>query len=174
MNDEKKCNLCEPEPCRDQCQEVKRIDLIKDLEICAKATAGPWFIEKEKLIDETLGFIISNKGEGETSDKCLMLWSQFFCPKEGDILEQLEADAEFITAAREGWPATINLLLQAVQLIVSIETVTIETPINGNIYAIRFCPFCQGQGEHKESCSFIEFMDKLQPPFEGGGEDATI
>lgn len=73
-------------------------DLQKDLELCSKATKGPWYIDKvdgpNRLIATT-----SFYGGGKIYTK-----GQEASPG---------ADAEFIAEAREGWPGAIKRAMVA-------------------------------------------------------------
>lgn len=96
------------EPCG---VEAKKRDLLKDREICDAATLGPWEMThtdhgdwREVLIPTGIKtgkrVVISADGGFTPNDDC---WRQ----------GQVEANALFVAAAREGWPAAIDRALAA-------------------------------------------------------------
>ena len=90
-------------------------DLKKDLEICEKATPGPW----------TQGF--NNAGQRSRNVRydgigCICSCSQDYGPKTKESI----ANATFIAAAREGWPEAVNRAITAES---QIATLTEENDI---------------------------------------------
>lgn len=86
-------------------------DLKADLEICNKATAGPWEATSES--DEDVRVC---QTENEECVCCLALMGDYNWEKEewkeGSI-KQWNKDAEFIAASREGWPEAIERAINA-------------------------------------------------------------
>lgn len=81
---------------------VKR-DLEKDLELCNKATGGPWILFPEKCGPEGQ-WVLHEDGGGEICE----VGDPY--PR-GDNKPQ--QNMEFIAAAREGWPHAIERALEA-------------------------------------------------------------
>jgi hypothetical protein len=86
-------------------------DLQADLEICNKATPGPW--EATSEFDEDVRVC---QIENEECVCCLALMGDYNWEKEewkeGSI-KQWNKDAEFIAASREGWPHAIEMAIKA-------------------------------------------------------------
>lgn len=86
-------------------------DLQADLEICNKATPGPWEATSESDEDVRVCQI-----ENEECVCCLALMGDYNWEteewKEGSI-KQWNKDAEFIAASREGWPHAIERAIKA-------------------------------------------------------------
>ena len=74
-------------------------DLQKDLELCEKATEGPWEIMVRDGVIIIPGIVSGANG-----------YSGYYDPPEKE-------DAEFIAAAREGWPYAIERALKAEELL---------------------------------------------------------
>jgi len=55
-----------------------------------------------------------------------------------------------------------QLLMEAVQLVISAETVDIDIQAGGKVYRTKFCPYCKSQAGHSPDCGFIELLDKLR------------
>ena len=89
-------------------------DLQKDLELCKKATPGPWEREQKngwwKLPEDVNGKQRNTHNHG----RILVKEKPF-----GDVISTLrryggqDEDAEFIAQAREGWPHAIERALKA-------------------------------------------------------------
>jgi len=86
-------------------------DLKADLEICNRATPGPWEATSES--DEDVRVC---QTENEECVCCLALMGDYNWEKEewkeGSI-KQWNKDAEFIAASREGWPHAIERAIKA-------------------------------------------------------------
>jgi hypothetical protein len=81
-------------------------DLQKDLEICNKATQGPWYWTPEEIeCDPETGWwgeppsVMLPQVMGDDNGKGFVVWSN--------------DDAEFIAQAREGWPHAIERAIKA-------------------------------------------------------------
>jgi len=72
-------------------------DLLKDLEICKKATPGPWVIAEEPEGSRFFSVIHGTAGVSFSGNR---------------------ADNNFIAAAREGWPEAIERAIAAEELLV--------------------------------------------------------
>ena len=89
---------------------MKKRDLKADLELCNKATPGPWYRKKtganfkgfssEVIIADTSRYATGNKVYAE--------------PKGGQFPAN---DADFIAQAREGWPHAIERAIKAESLV---------------------------------------------------------
>lgn len=89
---------------------MNKRDLKADLELCNKATPGPWYIKKtganfkgfssEVIIADTSRYTTGNKVYAE--------------PKGGQFPAN---DADFIAQAREGWPHAIERAIKAESLV---------------------------------------------------------
>jgi hypothetical protein len=86
-------------------------DLQADLEICNKATPGPWEATSESDEDVRVCQI-----ENEECVCCLALMGDYNWEKEEwkeGSKKQWNKDAEFIAASREGWPHAIERAIKA-------------------------------------------------------------
>ena len=87
-------------------------DLQTDLELCKKATPGPW----KNIQDEDPNDVRVCQIENNICICCLALMGNYDYEK-GEWFkedeEQWENDANFIAAAREGWPETIKRAIKA-------------------------------------------------------------
>ena len=95
-------------------------DLLRDLELCEKATPGPWVKDERggcvavyprsigeiNCMDESEGKRIFYKGGYQVLDED----GRF---KHWEVHPQDTADAEFVAQAREGWPHAIERALKA-------------------------------------------------------------
>ena len=112
-------------PCAGENWRLKKMrDLKADLEICRKATPGPWVkdervgcvavypasIGKINCMDESEGKRLFYKGGYQVLGED----GQF---KHWDVHPQDIADAEFIAQAREGWPHAIERAVKAETLV---------------------------------------------------------
>ena len=94
-------------------------DLRKDLEICNKATPGPWEATSES--DEDVRVC---QTENEECVCCLALMGDYNWEKEEwkeGSKKQWNKDAEFIAAAREGWPYAIERAIKAEEELIKTE-----------------------------------------------------
>lgn len=95
---------------------MSKRDLLKDLELCNKATQGPW----KMWVDEDSGdhvITLGDKHEAHTEivyDHCCWYNGNLpdGCPANLQAIEA-EHNAMFIAESREGWPHAIERAIQA-------------------------------------------------------------
>lgn len=139
-------------------------DLQADLEICNKATPGPWEATSESDEDVRVCQI-----ENEECVCCLALMGDYNWEKEewkeGSI-KQWNKDAEFIAASREGWPEAIERAIKAEDEVERLQTL-LET-LNGE------CIVCDSVSEitkvQAELAQLRKVADAARGVFLGEGE----
>lgn len=99
-------------------------DLQKDLEICNRATKGPWYVGAKEGITNRLIATTSFFGSGKVY-------------KQGQDANP-GADLEFIAEAREGWPEAIERAMKAEAQVKELENKInlLSLAFNKNYYYI--------------------------------------
>lgn len=123
-------------------------DLKIDKEICDKATPGPWkasgdinhmVFAKEGISGEPIA-IIADCGKLHHADT-------------KEHVAEIQANAEFIAAAREGWPEAINRAIAAEELVALLQNELVRSTAQDEEWHCEF-------GELREVCD--EQRDSIQ------------
>ena len=98
-------------------------DLLRDLELCEKATRGPWKVDRnpENLATVSAFYLLERHGVAAYIDDCLQINGNADYTGEtydpvfvAAVFDRYNADnATFVAAAREGWPHAIERALKA-------------------------------------------------------------
>lgn len=91
-------------------------DLAADMEICEKATPGPWEVSEEEM-GHVIRMATALDDPGEYEPQHFIEYSHCLLYGDGKAQEkqlaEAKANAEFIAAAREGWPEAIQRAMEA-------------------------------------------------------------
>jgi len=98
-------------------------DLLRDLELCEKATRGPWKVDRnpENLATVSAFYLLECNGGAAYIDGCLQINGNADYTGEtydpvfvAAVYDRYNADnATFVAEAREGWPHAIERALKA-------------------------------------------------------------
>ena len=102
-------------------------DLLRDLELCEKATRGPWKVDRnpENLATVSAFYLLERHGGAAYIDDCLQINGNADYTGEtydpvfvAAVYDRYNADnATFVAEAREGWPHAIERALKAETLL---------------------------------------------------------
>lgn len=109
-------------------------DLQADLQICNKATPGPWIRSKFGLN------ILTHDSEISTATQKYSGTSSYA----EEQIKKLEANANFIAAAREGWPEAIERAIKAEAEVVRLQAERGKAveDLQGMCEVLNSCAFC--------------------------------
>jgi hypothetical protein len=107
-------------------------DLLRDLELCEKATPGPWKVDRnpENLATVSAFYLLERHGGAAYIDDCLQINGNADYTGEtydpvfvAAVYDRYNADnATFVAAAREGWPHAIKRALKAEAEVEKLQT----------------------------------------------------
>ena len=127
-------------------------DLKADLELCNRATPGPWFAMKGDADIE--GLIVTNSA-GE-----MVLAETWY---DGPLTAITQENLDMFVQAREGWPHAIERAIKAetlVQKLIDVmETLSRQTSGRCSCGATVTCDLCYPSKFIEESLREIEFSD---------------
>ena len=123
-------------------------DLQADLELCKKATPGPW----KNIQDEDPNDVRVCQIENNICICCLALMGNYDYEK-GEWFkedeEQWENDANFIAEAREGWPEAIERAIKAEDFIEKHQLGITFQEIENLRESVRCCASCETKAENR-------------------------
>lgn len=102
--------------------KMKERDLQADLELCERATPGPWFAKRWSIPTNDQFFVMQVDENGENVKEIATFWQGARHP---DLLEtsseEAKSNAIFCASAREGWPHAIRRALEAERRVAELE-----------------------------------------------------